>query len=86
MSPMNPLAQYLEDSRTSQAAFASRIGVTPGRVSHLVGGATPSPELAVRIEAESAGEVPAESWGLDVQWNRDEAGQITGYTVPVQAA
>lgn len=83
---MNRLADFLEDTRTSQAAFAARIGVTPGRVSHLVGGATPSPELAVRIEAESEGAVPVDCWELDVIWNRDKAGKVTGYTVPVKAA
>lgn len=83
---MNPLAQFLEDSRTSQAAFASRIGVSPGRVSQLVGGASPSPELAVRMEAESKGEVPADSWGLAVVWNRDQSGTVTGYTVPLASA
>lgn len=82
---MTPIAQYLEDSRTSQAAFAAKIGVSPGRVSQLVAGARPSPELAVRIEAESGGEVPADCWGIEVQWNRDDGGYITGYTVPVGA-
>lgn len=83
---MNSLAKYLEETRTSQAAFAARIGVTAGRVSHLVGGATPSAELAVRIEAESEGAVPVECWGLEVEWNRDATGAVTGYTVPVKAA
>lgn len=83
---MNEIARYLDETRTSQAAFAGRIGVTPGRVSHLVGGSAPSPDLAVRIEAATEGDIRVEQLLPDVLWNRDAEGRVTGYTVPVQAA
>jgi DNA-binding transcriptional regulator YdaS (Cro superfamily) len=83
---MNEIARYLDETRTSQAAFAGLIGVTPGRVSHLVNGSTPSPELAVRIEVATGGDIAVEQILPDLNWNRDESGQVTGYTVPVQAA
>ena len=52
---MSPLKTYLDDNRIKTVDFAKRLGVTPGRVSQLLGGAgtRPSLELAVLIEDET---------------------------------
>ena len=60
---MNKLALYLTEYRIRQVDFASRIGATQSTVSRLVSGtATPSLDLAVRIERATGGAVPATSW------------------------
>ena len=44
------LAEILEELRLSQAAFARKIGVSPMRVSHVVGGRRPvTAEMALRF-------------------------------------
>jgi transcriptional regulator with XRE-family HTH domain len=60
---MTTLAAYLSDQNTSQKAFAVRLGVDPSIVSRLVKDLMrPSLELAVKIERETGGAVPATSW------------------------
>ncbi|MGE3476025.1 MAG: HigA family addiction module antitoxin [Rhodospirillaceae bacterium] len=44
------LAEILEETGLSQAAFARRIGVSPMRVSHVIGGRRPvTADLALRL-------------------------------------
>lgn len=44
------LAEILEELNLSQAAFARKIGVSPMRVSHVVGGRRPvTAEMALRL-------------------------------------
>lgn len=60
---MLKLVQYLAAQKITQRAFASVIGADPSIVSRLVRGQTkPGLELAVRIERETGGAVPASSW------------------------
>lgn len=60
---MSKLREHLEGNGIRQADFAARIGVTQGMVSRLVSGALlPSLELAVKIERDTGGAVPASSW------------------------
>ena len=60
---MTALATHLSDQKISQRAFAVRLGVDPSIVSRLVNDLMrPSLELAVQIERETGGAVPATSW------------------------
>jgi transcriptional regulator with XRE-family HTH domain len=60
---MKKLATYIKDAGISQREFADRIGVDYSIVSRLArDGMRPSLDLAVRIERETGGEVPATSW------------------------
>ncbi|MFD2175644.1 helix-turn-helix transcriptional regulator [Rhodobacter lacus] len=60
---MGKLSEHLRQAGVLQSAFAEIIGVSRGHMSALVTGARlPSLELAVRIERETAGAVPAASW------------------------
>ncbi len=60
---MNKLRDHLTQSRISQVTFADLIGVRQATVSRLCSGEqVPSLELAVRIERETKGAVPANSW------------------------
>ena len=59
----NLLDQFLQDNGLRQASFAERVGATQATISKLVRDETrPSLELAVRIERETKGAVPANSW------------------------
>ena len=65
---MSALKPYLADQNLSQKAFALRLSVDPSIVSRLANGQMlPSLELAVQIERETGGAVPATSWIPDVQ-------------------
>lgn len=60
---MNTLATYLYERRIRQADFANKLRIAQATVSRLVRGSTrPSLELAVQIERETGGAVPATSW------------------------
>lgn len=61
---MSKLRAYLDRHDIRQADFAGRIGSTQGMVSRLITGAVlPSLKMAIAIERETGGEVPANSWG-----------------------
>ena len=45
------LFDYLANSNTTQTELARRLGITQGRVSQIVGGALPSLDLAMKIDA-----------------------------------
>jgi transcriptional regulator with XRE-family HTH domain len=54
------LAEYLKDTKTSQAAFAARVGAKQTAISRIVNGArSPRLPLALRISAEAG--IPLES-------------------------
>jgi len=58
------LKDYLDRTNTTQAAFAARVGCRQGTISRLcrdVPGHC-SLALALRIEAETGGAVPVETW------------------------
>lgn len=60
---MMTLSEYLSANSISQVRFAALIGVKQATVSRLARGSfVPSLDLAVRIERETAGQVPASSW------------------------
>ena len=60
---MSELASHLTRTGQTQLAFARKIGVDQATVSRLVRrAARPSLDLAVLIERETDGEVPAASW------------------------
>lgn len=59
----NLLDHFLRQHRLRQSVFADRVGATQATISKLIRGDTrPSLELAVRIERETKGAVPANSW------------------------
>lgn len=63
---MTQLYTYLAERRLRQVDFAERLGVGQATVSRLVSGVMrPSLELAVLIERETGGVVPAVSWVAD---------------------
>lgn len=67
---MSNLSAYLTISRLTQRAFAARIGVDPSIVSRLCANhMTPSLHLAIQIERETNGAVPASSW-VDAEHKR----------------
>lgn len=56
-------AEFIKASGKTRASWATRIGVTASYLSDLLNGKkTPSLEVAVRIERETDGAVPAASW------------------------
>lgn len=60
---MSKLSEHLRQAGVLQSAFAEVLGVSRGHLSALISGARlPSLDLAVRIERETAGAVPAASW------------------------
>jgi len=60
---MTHLRKFLADTDTTQAAFAERVGVNQATISKLCGMKPQiSADLAVKIERETAGAVPVESW------------------------
>lgn len=60
---MNKLSQYLEAKKIKQSDFAKLIDATQATVSRLASGAmTPSPDLALRIDEVTGGEVSFPSW------------------------
>jgi len=57
------LAAFLKSREIKQAAFAAKIGVTPGYLSALLAGKkTPSLTVAVAIQRATDGSVPSDSW------------------------
>lgn len=57
------LKKYLKQTSLTQRDFAEVIGVSNGHLSQLISGQkSPSLELAVKIERETSGFVPANSW------------------------
>jgi transcriptional regulator with XRE-family HTH domain len=60
---MSNLSSFLKKSGVTQSAFAQRVGVVQATISRLARGTVmPSIEVAVKIERETGGEVPANSW------------------------
>lgn len=58
--PHRNLREYFEQTGETQSAFAERLGLSQGYVSHLVaGGRLPSLEVALRVAA--AADIPVES-------------------------
>jgi transcriptional regulator with XRE-family HTH domain len=56
-------AHYVTSSGLTQTAWADRIGVSRSYMSNLLNGKKrPSLEVAVRIERETGGLIPASSW------------------------
>lgn len=63
---MSTLSDYLKANQILQQDFAKRIGATQGTVSRLAKQSmVPSLALAVAIERETNGAVPASSWVCD---------------------
>lgn len=62
-SAMHPLSQFLQSSGTKQDDFALSVGCSQATVSRLIRGrGLPSLALAVAIERETSGKVPASCW------------------------
>lgn len=83
---MKLLTRYLRKHRLTQAALAERVGCHPSRISHLVNGVKPTPEMAMALERGTDGALKCEQLCGAVHWHRTEDGRVSGYTVPVQAA
>jgi transcriptional regulator with XRE-family HTH domain len=57
------LKTYLAQAGETQTSFAERVGTTVATVSRIVSGALrPALDLAHRIERETGGQVPTETW------------------------
>lgn len=67
-----------------QTALARLIGVTQGLIWHYVRNAQPPPERCAEIERATG--VTCEELRPDVDWDRDEAGNVTGYRVRFSTA
>jgi addiction module HigA family antidote len=76
LPPIHPgefLAEILEDLDLSQAAFARKIGVSPMRVSHVVGRRRPvTAELALRL-GRAFGQTPEYWLNLQVAYDLKKA-------------
>lgn len=63
---MTPLTEYMKSERAAgknQAKVAARLGISRSYLSEIASGAKkPSLDVAVRIERETGGAVPATSW------------------------
>lgn len=80
---MSTLSDYLKNNRILQQDFARRIGATQATVSRLAKHAMkPSLTLAVAIERETDGEVPASSWVNVPQADVDDVQTDTGFQLP----
>ncbi len=63
MGGMNTLSQYLADHGVTQSEFAERVGVKQPTISRLLKPrGRPGVDLAIAIERETGGKVPALSW------------------------
>jgi transcriptional regulator with XRE-family HTH domain len=63
---MTKLRDFLTSERIPQIQFADRLGVRQATISRLCSGeGVPSLELAARIERETGGAVPMNSWVPD---------------------
>ncbi|CAM3698000.1 helix-turn-helix domain-containing protein [Cupriavidus respiraculi] len=63
------LAEYLDSTKTSQAAFAKRLGVTQGLVHQWITGKRPvSAEQCPSIERLTDGAVTCEELNSKVDW------------------
>lgn len=80
---MSTLSDYLKTNQILQQDFARRIGATQATVSrlakHLI---MPSLTLAVAIERETNGEVPASSWVTITECNSAEEQSAVGHEMP----
>ena len=55
---MNSLTKYLKDNDESQQCFAERVGIHQSTVSRILNNTfRPSPELALKIEQATGGQV-----------------------------
>lgn len=71
---MGKLERYLTEAKITQADFAAMVGASQATVSKLINGtAMPSLSLAIRIETETAGAVPCNSWGASRLNEKDAA-------------
>jgi DNA-binding transcriptional regulator YdaS (Cro superfamily) len=60
---MMTLSTYLAATGTKQVDLAARLGIKPAHMSLIVNGdRRPSLDIAVGIERETGGQVPASSW------------------------
>ena len=51
-----------QESGLTQSALAQQLGVTQGRIGHLLGGDLPSFKLAIRIQNLTGGKVKLADW------------------------
>lgn len=68
---MNLIA-YLRESRITQKEFASRVGVTQGRIHQWLAGEPIPVDRCVLIELASEGRSRVEENRPDLPWRRDE--------------
>lgn len=80
---MSTLSDYLKANQILQQDFAKRIGATQGTVSRLAKQAmVPSLALAVAIERETNGAVPASSWVCAEEGDAVDLQKSTGREKP----
>jgi plasmid maintenance system antidote protein VapI len=46
----HPLETWIKQTRTKRYALADQVGVSGGRITQILSGQRPSPELAVKLE------------------------------------
>lgn len=70
---MTSLKAYLDRTGVKQFEFAAKVQTTAATVSRLCAGTLkPALDLAHRIERETDGEVPTETWIADDEANSSE--------------
>lgn len=80
------ITEYLSANSLSQEAWATRLGVSQGRVSQWIAGQTIPPERAEQIEVDTAGSITVEELRPDLKWQRDDTGKVLGHLVKSRAA
>lgn len=59
---------FVDKSGDTRSAWAKRLGVSKSYLSDILNGhKRPSLDLAILIERETCGDVPASSWGLSCE-------------------
>lgn len=80
---MSTLSDYLKSNQILQQDFAKRIGATQATVSRLAKHSImPSLTLAVAIERETNGAVPASSWVTLLECNSAEEQSAAAHVLP----
>lgn len=87
---MNPIASYRKQHGLTQSAFAELMkphnGATQGLISQWEDDPSAIPHArCIDIEKATGGAIRCNQLRTDVDWNRDKAKNVIGYTVKVTA-
>jgi DNA-binding transcriptional regulator YdaS (Cro superfamily) len=80
------LADYLQQTGTSQRHLAELVGVTQGRVSQWLGGETIPPERCIAIQTATGGALTCEQLRPDLEWHQLPDGRKVAVGPAVETA